>query len=75
MHIRKLSGVSERLQAEVTILRKELDELKEIHSKRKEQGTGKQSLLKRTSVITTETIHKSLEEAEPATRSKKGTKG
>ena len=71
MYIRKLSGAS---QAEVTILRKELDELKEIHSEWKERASGKRRILKGTSVITTETIHKVFEEVEQATRSK-GTKG
>ena len=70
-----MSGVSERLQAQVTILQKELNELKAIHCKRTKRASRKRHILKGTSVITTETIHKALQEAEKATRSKKGNKG
>jgi hypothetical protein len=74
-HMRRLSGISERLQTEVTILQKELKEVKEIHAKRKERASGKRLILKGKVVVSTEEVYKALEEAEKATASKKAKKG
>jgi len=70
-HIRRLSGISERLQAEVTILQKELKEIKEIHNKRKERASGKRVVLKGKAVLTTEEILKKLQDVETVTKAKK----
>jgi hypothetical protein len=75
IHMRRLSGISERLQAEVTILQKELKEVKEIHAKRKERASGKRLILKGKVVVSTEDVHNALEEAEKATAAKKAKKG
>jgi hypothetical protein len=65
-----LSGIAERLGAEVTILKKELDEIKAVHSKRKERATGKHLILKGKAVISTE----ELEKAEKRTNARKKNK-
>ena len=70
-HIRRLSGIAERLQAENHILGKELDEIKGVQAKRKERVSGKRVILKGKFVVSTEEIQKALEEAEQATSSKK----
>jgi hypothetical protein len=69
-HVRRLSGIAERLQAEVTILQKELGEIRAINSKRKERASGKRVILKGKTVISTEELQKALAEAEKATRCK-----
>jgi len=74
-HIRRLSGISERLQAENHILSKELDEVKAIQAKRKERASGKCLILKGKIVVSTEDIQKALEEAEKATSAKKKASG
>jgi hypothetical protein len=58
-----LSGFAERLQTEVTILQKELDEMKAVHSKRKERAAGKRLILKDKAVISTEELVKELEKS------------
>jgi len=70
-----LSGVSERLQTEVTILQRELKEVKEIHAKRKERACGKRLILKGKVIVSTEEVRNALEEAEKATTAKKAKKG
>lgn len=70
-HVRRLSGMSEALQAETHILSKELDEIKAINAKRKERASGKRLILKGKFVVSTEDIQKALEEAEKATLAKK----
>ena len=40
-HARRLSGVAEHLHAENSILRREIKELKQLISKRKERMSGK----------------------------------
>jgi hypothetical protein len=74
-HVRRLGGISERLQTEVTILRKELKEVKEIHAKRTGQASGKRLILKDKVVVSTEEVHKALEEAEKAIAAKKAKTG
>jgi hypothetical protein len=58
----------------VTILRKELHEMRVVHSKRKERASGKRLILKGKTIISTEELQKALLEAEKATKSKKGAK-
>jgi hypothetical protein len=70
-HVRRLSGIEERLQTEVTILEKELEEIKTIHARRKERASGKRVILKGKAVISTEELIKALAEAEKATQAKK----
>ena len=74
-HMRRLSGISERLQTEVMILQKELKEVKEIHAKRKERAAGKRLILKGKVVVSTEEVYKALEEAEKVTAAKKAKQG
>jgi hypothetical protein len=73
-HMRRLSGISERLQTEVTILQKELKEVKEIHAKRKERASGKRLILKDKVVVSTEEVQKALEDAEKVTATRKAKK-
>ena len=73
-HVRRLSGIAERLQTEVTILRKELHELKAVHSKRKEQASSKRLIPKGKTIVSIEELQKALSEAEKATKLKKGAK-
>ena len=74
IHMRRLSGIAERLQTEVTILQKELREVKEIHAKRKERASGKRVILKGKVVVSTKEVHNALKEAEKATAAKKAKK-
>jgi len=70
-HVRRLSGIADRLQAEVTILQKELGEIRAINSKRKERTSGKRVILKGKTVVSTEELQKALAEAEKATHKQK----
>jgi hypothetical protein len=72
--VRRSSGIAERLGAEVTILKKELDEIKAVHSKRKERATGKCFILKGKAVISMEELVKELEKAEKRTNVRKKNK-
>ena len=74
-HIRRLSAISERLQTVVTILQKELKEVKEIDARWKERASGKRLILKDKVVVSTEEVHQALAEAEKATAVKKAKKG
>ena len=74
-HMRRLSGISERLQTEVTMLQKELKEVKEVNAKRKERASGKRIILKDKSILSTEEVHQALKEAEEITHAKKLKKG
>jgi hypothetical protein len=69
--MRRLSGISERLQTEVTMLQKELKEVKEVNAKRKEGASGKWIILKDKSILSTEEVHQALKEAEEITYAKK----
>jgi len=71
IHVRRLSGITERLQTELTILKREVDEMKAIHGRRKERASGKRLILKGKTVISTEELQKALEEAEKATQTRK----
>jgi hypothetical protein len=42
-HMRQLSGISERLQAQNTILQKVIRELKQVNEQRKERQSGKET--------------------------------
>lgn len=44
-HMRRLSGISERVQTEVMICQKELKDVKEIQAKRKDRASGKRIIL------------------------------
>ena len=74
IHVRRLSGITERLQTELTILKKEVNEMKAIHGRRKERASGKRLILKGKTVISTEELQQALEEAEKATRTRKRSK-
>ena len=73
-HVRRLSGITEHLQTEVTILKKELTEIKAIYGKRKERASGKRVILKGKTVVSTEEVQKALAEAEHTTRKKRKVK-
>jgi hypothetical protein len=60
IHVWRLSGITERLQTELTILKREVNEMKAIHGRRKERASGKRLILKGKTVISTERIAKSI---------------
>lgn len=70
-HMRRLSGISERLQAENIILRTENKELLERQEKRKERQTGKRVILKGKVIVSTEEIRRALADAEARIKDKK----
>jgi len=72
--VQRLSGITERLGAEVTILKKELDEIKAVHSKRKERARIKRLILKGKVVISTEELVKQLKKAEKVMKARKKNK-
>lgn len=74
-HMRRLSGISERLQARVDILEVEVNEIKMVNAQRKERQCGKRLILKDTPVVSTEVVQKALAEAEKATKAKQKKKG
>jgi hypothetical protein len=63
--------MSERLQAQMTILQQELKEVKDIQGKRKERASGKRMILKDKSILSTEEVYTALKEAEEKTARKK----
>ena len=64
----------EEYQAEVLMLKKELQEVKEINGRRKERQGAKRTFLKGKPVLSTEEVEQALREAEEATKAKKTTK-
>ena len=52
-------------------MEKELKEVNEVHSKRKERAAGKCFILKDISILSTEKVHAALKEAEKNTAAKK----
>jgi len=56
------------------ILKRELDEMKAVHGKRKERASGKRLILKGKTIVSTEELRDALAEAEKATKSKKTAK-
>jgi hypothetical protein len=70
-HARRLSGIAERLQTEVTILQKELNEIRAVHGKRKERASGKRFVLKGKAVISTEELVQELEKVEKVSQKRK----
>ena len=74
-HMRRLSGITERLQARVDILEVEVNEIKMVNAKRKERQCGKRLILKNTPVVSTKTVQKALAEAEKATQAKQKKRG
>ena len=59
---------------EVTILQKELTEMKAVYNKRKERASGKRVILKGKTVVSTEEVQRTLVEAENVTRKRENTK-
>jgi len=55
-------------------LKKELDEINAVHSKRKERASGKSLILKGKAVISTEELVKQLEKAEKVMKARKNKK-
>jgi hypothetical protein len=71
MQIRHLSNMTERLQADMTILKEDMKEVKKVHAKRKEQVSGKRNTLKNRPFISSEDVAKALRVSEKATKAKK----
>jgi len=46
-HVLRLSGITERLQTEVMLLKRELDQMKAVHGKAKERESGKETYSQR----------------------------
>ena len=63
--------MTERLQADVTILKEEVKEIKAVHGKRKDRQSGKRLCFKNRPLISSEDIAKALEVSEKATKAKK----
>ena len=72
-HGRRLSGISEQLHAENSILRAENKELKKVLNARKTRLSGKRLVLKGKVVVSTEELQQKLAEAEKSTRERKRT--
>ena len=70
----QVSGIVERLRTEVTILQKELIEIKAVYGHRKERASGNRVILKGKTGVSTEEVPKALVEAEHATKKKRKTK-
>jgi len=69
--VRRLTNMTERLQADVTILKEEVKEIKAVHGKRKERQSGKRLALKNRPLVTSEDVAKVLKESEKGTKAKK----
>jgi len=70
-HVRRLSSISERLQAENILLKAENKDLRKRQGIRNERQSRKRIILKGKVVVSTEEVHKALAEAEAATKEKK----
>ena len=70
-HMRRLSGISERLQAENIILQVKNKKLMERQEKKAERQSGKRLVLKGKVIVTTQEVRKALADAEAATKAKK----
>lgn len=64
IHVRRWKGIIARLQTELTILKKEVKEVKAIYGQRKERASGKRVILKGKTVISTEKFQNALEEGD-----------
>ena len=73
--VRRLINFMEQCQAEAYMYKTELNDVKEINSRRKEREGGKRHILKDTPVASTERIEQVLKEREEATNKKKKGKG
>jgi len=71
IQVRRLTGMTERLQADVTILKEDMKEIKAVHGKRKERQSGKRMSFKNRPLLSSEDIAKALEVSEKATKAKK----
>ena len=72
-HIRRLSGIAERHQAQILLLEEEMKEIKAVNAKRKAREGGKRLVLKGTPVASTEDVERALRAAESTTKAKKNT--
>jgi hypothetical protein len=71
-HIQRLSGISERLQAPVTILQNELSEIRAVNNnKRKERASDKRNTLKEKPVLSLEEVLQAVKDTDEVTASKK----
>ena len=71
IQVQRLTGITERLQADVTILKEEVKEIKAVHGKHKERQSGKCVSLKNRPLVTSEDVARALEASEKATEVKK----
>jgi len=69
--VRRLTGMTERLQADMMILKADMNEIKAVHAKRKERQAGKRLSFKDRPLLSSEDIAKALEASEKATKAKK----
>lgn len=73
-YISHLAATSEKQQAAITILKRELRETKDVLAARKERKSGKRLALKGKFLVSTADIHKLVAEAESETKRKKESK-
>ena len=71
VQVRRLTGMTERLQVDMTILKEDMKEIKAVHGKRKERQSGKRLSFKNRPLLSTEDIAKALDISEKATKAKK----
>ena len=71
IQVRRLTSMTERLQADMMILKEDVKEIKAVHGKRKERQTGKRLSFKNCPLLSSEDIAKALEASEKATKAKK----
>jgi len=69
--VRRLTGMTERLQVDMTILKADMNEIKAVHAKRKERQGGKRMSFKDRPLLSSEDIVKALKVSEKTTKAKK----
>lgn len=69
--VQRLTGMTERLHADMMILKEDMKEIKAVHGKRKERQSGKRMSFKNHPLISSEDIVKKLEAFENTTKAKK----
>lgn len=71
IQVKRLTSMTERLQADMTILKEDMKEIKAVHGRRKERQSGKRMSFKNRPLISSEDIAKQLKVSEKATKAKK----
>jgi DDE superfamily endonuclease len=71
IQVKRLTGMTERLQADMMIVKEDLREIRAVHEKRKERQSGKRLSFKDRPLLSSEDIAKALETSEKETKAKK----